>query len=186
MKGRMWLALLAVLVLMASGCEPKPNDAPPPPTATQKEVPAEEAANPEVPAPTVATEESDPAESMAPGELVEPAPAETEMVAPGTEVEPPAAETARPRAPAVAVEPSTAAKPSAGGAPETVVYAPPFGRVTFNHQAHAGSFDCASCHSIDPPGKIVMGKDKAHDLCRGCHQQMAAGPAQCSGCHKKG
>jgi hypothetical protein len=184
MKGRVWLPFLTVLVLMASGCEPKPNEAPPPPTtAEQEELTLDKPASPDVTEEAVATEESAPAEPTV-SEVVEPAPAEGEKAVPEAAGQSPVAEMTTP-ALAESVKPSSAAKPAVAVSPQTVIYDPPFGRVAFNHQAHAGSFDCVSCHSTDPPGKIVLGKDKAHELCRGCHQQMAAGPAQCSGCHKK-
>jgi hypothetical protein len=70
--------------------------------------------------------------------------------------------------------------------PKTVTYPASYGPVSFNHQAHAAALACSSCHSTDPPVKIELGKDKAHQLCKGCHQEKAAGPTQCNGCHIKG
>ncbi|MBE0504367.1 MAG: cytochrome c3 family protein [Desulfuromonadales bacterium] len=71
-------------------------------------------------------------------------------------------------------------------APATVTYKATNGNVSFDHQQHAANHACSSCHSTGAPAKIVLGKDKAHQLCKGCHQEKAAGPTQCTGCHKKG
>jgi len=67
-----------------------------------------------------------------------------------------------------------------------VVYEASNGPVTFDHQVHADSLACGSCHPTDPPVKIAIDKDKAHQMCKGCHQEKGAGPTQCNGCHKKG
>jgi predicted CXXCH cytochrome family protein len=60
------------------------------------------------------------------------------------------------------------------------------GNITFNHKAHqerAG--DCKKCHE-KAPGKIEgFGKDIAHKLCKGCHEEKKAGPTKCGECHKK-
>ncbi|PKN12272.1 MAG: cytochrome C [Deltaproteobacteria bacterium HGW-Deltaproteobacteria-4] len=81
-----------------------------------------------------------------------------------------------------------AVKPAAtpSTAPPTVIYKATNGNVSFNHQQHAANNACNSCHSTEAPAKIVLGKDKAHLLCKGCHQQQGSGPTQCTGCHKKG
>jgi hypothetical protein len=66
-----------------------------------------------------------------------------------------------------------------------VTYKATAGPVTFDHQKHAASHPCSACHPAGPPAKLALGKEKAHQLCKGCHQQKGA-PAQCAGCHKKG
>lgn len=60
------------------------------------------------------------------------------------------------------------------------------GTVTFEHKAHQERVqgDCTKCHQ-GAPGKMNLGKDKAHELCIGCHKAMAAGPSKCNECHKK-
>ncbi|MDO9080265.1 MAG: cytochrome C [Desulfuromonadales bacterium] len=80
--------------------------------------------------------------------------------------------------------PKPAVTPAA--APPTVTYKATNGNVSFNHQQHAANHVCTSCHPAGTPAKIVLGKDKAHQLCKECHQQQGAGPTQCTGCHKKG
>lgn len=70
--------------------------------------------------------------------------------------------------------------------PLTVTFDASMGKVTFDHQGHSGRLACDSCHPTVPPAKIPLGKDKAHQLCKGCHQEKGAGPTQCDGCHKKG
>lgn len=79
-----------------------------------------------------------------------------------------------------------AADTPAPPAPVKVTYKATNGNVTFDHQQHVGNNVCSSCHPTDPPAKIVLDKDKAHQLCKGCHQQNGTGPTQCNGCHKKG
>jgi outer membrane biosynthesis protein TonB len=158
----MWLAALAVLVLAAGGCEQKEA----PQVAPQQKAAVEE--------PKAAMPEQKP-----------------EPPAADDKVEKPAAEPAAPPAPAEAVKPAPApaeaAKPAAAGPapPQTVVYKASYGQVTFAHQAHAGSLACSACHATDPPARIAIDKDKAHQMCKGCHQEQGAGPTQCNGCHKK-
>lgn len=60
------------------------------------------------------------------------------------------------------------------------------GNVTFNHKKHQETLkDCKACHEKGP-GKIEgFGKDAAHKLCKGCHEEKKAGPTKCGECHKK-
>ena len=60
------------------------------------------------------------------------------------------------------------------------------GNVSFNHKGHQEKLkDCKLCHEKGP-GKIEgFGKDAAHKLCKGCHDQKKAGPTKCGECHKK-
>ncbi|WP_432822217.1 hypothetical protein [Trichloromonas sp.] len=74
---------------------------------------------------------------------------------------------------------------SAAAIPETIVIEASYGKVTLPHQMHADAFDCAACHGEGTPGALDLGKDKAHALCKGCHQEKAAGPTKCTGCHVK-
>ena len=69
--------------------------------------------------------------------------------------------------------------------PETIVLKAKNGNVTFPHQAHAKTMDCATCHQGTPGPIADFGKDKAHALCTGCHKEKNAGPTKCSECHKK-
>jgi len=81
--------------------------------------------------------------------------------------------------------PAAKSQPAAAAAPKVVTFKAAPGQVTFNHQQHAGSQACSACHPTSPPAKLALGKDKAHQLCKGCHQQKGA-PTSCAGCHKKG
>ncbi|MBJ6727015.1 cytochrome c3 family protein [Geomesophilobacter sediminis] len=70
-------------------------------------------------------------------------------------------------------------------AADTVVYpAPSKGAVTFNHKAHQGRAECKACHGEGAPSKITIDKNKAHELCKGCHAKTS-GPTKCGECHKK-
>lgn len=66
-----------------------------------------------------------------------------------------------------------------------VVYPATNGHVTFDHKKHAAKNPCGSCHQSTPIAKIAIDKEKAHQMCKGCHQQSGAGPTNCAGCHKK-
>ncbi len=59
------------------------------------------------------------------------------------------------------------------------------GNVTFNHKAHGDAQTCKPCHGEGAPGKLTLGKDAAHKLCKGCHDAKKAGPSKCMDCHKK-
>jgi predicted CXXCH cytochrome family protein len=74
---------------------------------------------------------------------------------------------------------------SAATAADTVVLKAKNGDVTFDHKKHSSSGDCKSCHGEATPGKIALGKDAAHKLCKGCHESKKAGPTKCGDCHKK-
>ena len=60
------------------------------------------------------------------------------------------------------------------------------GNISFPHKKHQGlPFKCATCHD---PGvwKIAgLGKEWAHNVCRGCHAETAKAPVNCTGCHKQ-
>ncbi len=59
------------------------------------------------------------------------------------------------------------------------------GNVTFDHTMHAGKLDCAKCHT-GTPAKIEINRDFAHGIgCKGCHEEMKAGPTRCNECHKR-
>jgi len=73
---------------------------------------------------------------------------------------------------------------SAASAPETIQFPAKAGTVTFPHKAHA-KLGCKTCHEA-APGKIAgFGKDKAHALCKACHEKEGKGPTKCAQCHKK-
>lgn len=74
---------------------------------------------------------------------------------------------------------------SAATAADTVVLKAKNGDVTFDHKKHSSSGDCKACHGEGTPGKITLGKDAAHKLCKGCHESKKAGPGKCGECHKK-
>ncbi len=70
-------------------------------------------------------------------------------------------------------------------AADTVVMKAKNGNVTFNHKEHSAAGDCKACHGEGTPGKLTLGKDAAHKLCKGCHETKKAGPTKCGDCHKK-
>jgi predicted CXXCH cytochrome family protein len=74
---------------------------------------------------------------------------------------------------------------SAALAADTVVLKAKNGNVTFDHKKHSATGDCKSCHGEGTPAKIALDKDKAHKLCKGCHETKKAGPTKCGECHKK-
>ena len=71
-------------------------------------------------------------------------------------------------------------------AADTVVMKAKNGNVTFDHKKHsADPASCKACHGETKPGKLTLGKDAAHKLCKGCHETKKAGPTKCGDCHKK-
>lgn len=186
MKVKMsWLCAVAVVALLSGGCAssvPAPTT-----TSTPELVPMAEVPPPVVtPPPAVVSPDTTPATPATRAD-------ENVLVTTGAApvAAPPAPAPVAESAPAVAPAPVAAvAKPKAPvvAPPKVVTYAASPGKVTFNHQQHAGSNACSTCHaSSNPPGKVVLGKDKAHQLCKGCHQAKGApAPTACGGCHKKG
>jgi predicted CXXCH cytochrome family protein len=73
---------------------------------------------------------------------------------------------------------------SAATPPEKITFEAKSGKVTFPHKAHAGQ-GCKTCHTGAPAKIAGFNKDKAHALCRTCHEKQAKGPTKCDGCHKK-
>ncbi len=71
-------------------------------------------------------------------------------------------------------------------AADTITMKAKTGNVTFNHKAHGDAQTCKPCHGDGTPGKLALGKDVAHKLCKGCHDSKKAGPTKCMDCHKKG
>jgi predicted CXXCH cytochrome family protein len=71
-------------------------------------------------------------------------------------------------------------------AADTITLPAKNGDITFNHKKHQDTLkDCKACHE-KAPGKIEgFGKDSAHKLCKGCHEEKKAGPTKCGECHKK-
>ncbi len=71
--------------------------------------------------------------------------------------------------------------------PATLTLPAKQGNVTFPHKAHQDRLkDCKTCHATDAGGKIEgFGKDKAHALCKACHEKEKKGPTKCVECHKK-
>jgi hypothetical protein len=71
-------------------------------------------------------------------------------------------------------------------AADVVTFQAKNGNVTFNHKKHADDLkDCKVCHGEGTPAKLTLGKDGAHKLCKGCHEEKKAGPTKCGECHKK-
>jgi len=69
--------------------------------------------------------------------------------------------------------------------PETIVLEASYGNITFPHAQHSDSMECGTCHGDSAPGPFDLDKNKAHDLCKGCHKLKGLGPTDCKGCHKK-
>ncbi|HEY6006934.1 MAG TPA: cytochrome c3 family protein [Geobacteraceae bacterium] len=70
---------------------------------------------------------------------------------------------------------------------QTIVLPAKPGNVTFEHSKHKEVKNaCLACHTSEQGGKIEgFGKEKAHDICKGCHEQTKSGPTKCVECHKK-
>ena len=69
---------------------------------------------------------------------------------------------------------------------ETITLPAKNGDVEFSHKKHQDRLkSCLPCHE-KAPGKIVtFGKDYAHKMCKGCHEEGKIGPTKCAECHKK-
>jgi predicted CXXCH cytochrome family protein len=66
--------------------------------------------------------------------------------------------------------------------PESITFEARPGNVTFPHKLHAAR-GCKPCHAAVPAKLAGFDKDKAHALCKGCHDDQAKGPRKCDGCH---
>ena len=75
----------------------------------------------------------------------------------------------------------------AADAPATMTFDTKNGKVTLNHKSHQERLkDCKLRHEDDKGGKIAgWSKDKAHGLCKKCHETGKKGPTKCADCHKK-
>lgn len=144
--------------------------------------------------------ESEPAKAeapvvMEPAPVVEPAQEPTEAQAPYAAGAPGYGAPAGVEGAAEAVDKAAQAleqaiKTEAAAIPASVVLEAKMGKVTLPHQKHADMMECATCHGDATPGKLELGKDKAHALCMGCHKEKEAakapaGPTKCAGCHVK-
>ncbi|PLX99982.1 MAG: hypothetical protein C0622_09735 [Desulfuromonas sp.] len=78
--------------------------------------------------------------------------------------------------------------------PAEVKYEVKMGTVTFNHTAHQGLTDCATCHhtegyaackSCHDGTKAPKAKDAYHKNCKDCHKEKGQGPTKCKECHVK-
>lgn len=76
---------------------------------------------------------------------------------------------------------------AADAGPASLTFDTKNGKVTFAHKAHQDKLkDCKICHESDKGGKIAgWSKDKAHGLCKKCHEEKKAGPTKCAECHVK-
>jgi predicted CXXCH cytochrome family protein len=77
---------------------------------------------------------------------------------------------------------------AAADAPATITFDTKNGKVTFAHKTHQERLkgDCLKCHADKAGGKIAgFSKDKAHGLCKKCHEAEKKGPTKCVDCHKK-
>lgn len=182
MKTLSWLAALATVVAVTGGCmqtTPAPAPVSQPIVATPP---------PTIPPPLVTTEPPAAEIIVPPPPTVTVPPPAAVPVTTSTSVSTAAASTERKPVqvkPAVATPPAAKPQAAGGATPKIVTYPASFGKVSFNHQQHALSNACNACHPTAPPGKVALGKDKAHQLCKGCHQKKGA-PSACTACHKKG
>lgn len=72
----------------------------------------------------------------------------------------------------------------AASTPEQITFeATRAGSVLFPHKLHAAR-GCKGCHPA-APGKLGLDRDKAHALCKACHERQSKGPTKCDGCHKR-
>lgn len=78
--------------------------------------------------------------------------------------------------------------------PAEVKYEVKMGTVTFDHAAHQGATDCATCHhtgeyapckSCHDGSKAPKAKDAYHKNCKDCHKKEKKGPTKCKECHVK-
>lgn len=69
-------------------------------------------------------------------------------------------------------------------AADTVVLKAKNGDITFNHKVHGEKNACTVCHADAKGGKLTLGKDAGHALCKDCHAKNGA-PTKCGDCHKK-
>lgn len=186
-------ALVLIHLVACGRGEPAKPAASPSPTVTKTEPPVAPAgaAEPQpaqptkpkvAPAPAASAQAARAQEAKAAAQPPQPA-TPTAQAAPSLPVAPPQAPRTEAKPPAA--PPPAAPKPAAPKPPGIVVFPASFGKVTFDHPGHGKRNACAACHKTDPPAKIVLAKDSAHALCKGCHEQKAAGPTKCIGCHVK-
>ncbi len=97
----------------------------------------------------------------------------------------------------------------AGGAPEEpvrIMFKSAQGKVLFSHKVHAANdgygyyctdchhlwdedeenrpVSCSECHMSESDDEYMAKRsDALHRQCQGCHEEGAAGPSECSGCH---
>ena len=79
--------------------------------------------------------------------------------------------------------------------PEEVNFTPKMGTVTFNHSAHQGLTDCATCHHTGDYAQckschgvnenVPKSKNAFHKQCKDCHKEAKKGPTKCKECHIK-
>ena len=90
--------------------------------------------------------------------------------------------------------------PPASENPVRIMFQNKAGKVLFTHSIHTGEYteDCLTCHhnieddeeyncSVchDETGEEtgVAKVDAFHDQCKGCHEDVGAGPVECNSCH---
>jgi hypothetical protein len=72
----------------------------------------------------------------------------------------------------------------AASTPEEITFeATRAGSVRFPHKLHAAR-GCKACHPA-APAKLNLDRDKAHALCKACHERLSKGPNKCDGCHRR-
>ena len=74
---------------------------------------------------------------------------------------------------------------SAAKTPEKITFeATRAGNVEFPHKLHAAR-GCKPCHPAAPAKFEGFDRDKAHALCKACHENLSKGPTKCDGCHRR-
>jgi cytochrome c553 len=89
----------------------------------------------------------------------------------------------------------TTAVIAATNGPSEVKFTPKMGTVTFNHTAHQGLTECATCHHTGDYAQCKSchgvndnapkAKNAFHKLCKDCHKESKKGPTKCKECHIK-
>ena len=162
MRHSIWMFVIAASLLAAS--------------CGSQEQPAAKPAAPATPAATAPTQPPAPSAETAASPATPPVQPREPVAA--------VAEAPQKTIPAPAPSPKLAPVSKTAG-PEFVTFDASQGMVSFPHSPRANAYPCTTCHGVGTPGKISLGKDVAHDLCRSCHKEKGAGPTACSGCHKK-
>lgn len=84
--------------------------------------------------------------------------------------------------------------------PVRIMFQNKAGKVLFTHFVHVGdytsdcldchhnidddeTYNCSECHEETGDEDLLSRADAFHDQCRGCHEDLGAGPIECNSCH---